>query len=80
MAQLKNKAYQYASDVVSGKVTAPKYVIKQCKQFIKIADDKDPKYVINKTKVRQLAVEYANEAISTENAFKQAVSKCINTK
>ena len=36
--------------------------------------------VINKTKVRQLAVEYANEAISTENVFKQAVSKCINTK
>lgn len=36
--------------------------------------------VINKTKVRQLAVEYANDSISTENAFKQAVSKCINTR
>lgn len=51
---MKNKAYDYAKNIVSKKITAPKYVIKQCKQFIKIADDKDPKYVINKTKVNQI--------------------------
>ncbi len=51
---MKNKAYDYAKSIVSKKTKAPKYVIKQCKQFIKIADDKDPKYVINKTKVNQI--------------------------
>lgn len=51
---MKNKAYDYAKNIVSKKITAPKYVIKQCKQFIKIADDKDPKYVINKNKVNQI--------------------------
>jgi hypothetical protein len=54
VAELKNKAYKYATDVVNKKITAPKYVIKQCKQFIKIADDKDSKYVINKKKVNQI--------------------------
>lgn len=51
---MKNKAYDYAKNIVNKKITAPKYVIKQCKQFIKIADDKDPKYVINKNKVNQI--------------------------
>ena len=51
---MKNKAYDYAKNIVNKKIKAPKYVIKQCKQFIKIADDKDPKYVINKTKVNQI--------------------------
>ena len=54
MESLKNKAYDYAKNIVNKKIKAPKYVIKQCKQFIKIADDKDPKYVINKTKVNQI--------------------------
>lgn len=54
MESLKNKAYDYAKNIVNKKITAPKYVIKQCKQFIKIADDKDPKYVINKNKVNQI--------------------------
>lgn len=51
---MNNKAYQYASDVVKKKITAPKYVIKQCKSFLKIADDKDKKYMINYNKVRQI--------------------------
>jgi len=54
VASLNNKAYQYASDVVKKKITAPKYVIKQCKSFLKIADDKDKKYMINYNKVRQI--------------------------
>lgn len=51
---MKNKAYQYAKAVVDKKIIAPKYVIKQCKQFLKIAEDKDKKYVINNRKVNQI--------------------------
>lgn len=51
---MNNKAYQYASDVVKKKIAAPKYVIKQCKSFLKIADDKDKKYMINYNKVKQI--------------------------
>ena len=51
---MKNKAYQYAKAVVDKKIMAPRYVIKQCKQFLKIAEDKDKKYVINNRKVNQI--------------------------
>lgn len=51
---MKNKAYQYAKVVVDKKIMAPRYVIKQCKQFLKIAEDKDKKYVINNRKVNQI--------------------------
>lgn len=51
---MKNKAYKYASEVVAKKIPAPKYVIKQCKEYIKIADGKDKKYVINETKQKQI--------------------------
>lgn len=54
MESLKNKAYQYAKAVVDKKIMAPRYVIKQCKQFLKIAEDKDKKYVINNRKVNQI--------------------------
>jgi phage terminase large subunit-like protein len=51
---LNNKAYQYASDVVNRNIIAPTYVIKQCEEFLKIADGKDNKYVINTAKVKQI--------------------------
>ena len=51
---MKNKAYQYAKDVVNKKITAPKYVIKQCENFLEIAEDKNPKYMINKAKANQI--------------------------
>ena len=51
---MKNKAYQYAKDIISGKIPAPRYVIKQCKIFINIADNKDEKYIINDRKVKQI--------------------------
>ena len=51
---MKNKAYQYAKAVVDKKIMAPRYVIKQCKQFLKIAEDKDKKYLINESKVKQI--------------------------
>ena len=51
---MKTKAYAYALDVVNKKVEAPIYVIKQCEEFIKIAEGKDEKYVINDNKVKQI--------------------------
>lgn len=51
---MNNKAYKYASDVVNHIIPAPKYVIKQCQEFLDIADGKNPKYLINKAKVKQI--------------------------
>ena len=51
---MKNKAYKYARDVVNKKIIAPKYVIKQCQEFLDIAEGKNPKYVINNNKVKQI--------------------------
>ena len=51
---MKNKAYQYAKAVVDKKIQAPKYVIKQCEQFLEIAEDKHKKYRINNDKVSQI--------------------------
>lgn len=48
MATTKNKAVQYAEKVVKGKVVAPKYVKAQCKVFLRIWNDKDKKYCIDK--------------------------------
>jgi phage terminase large subunit-like protein len=54
VVRLNNKAYKYASDVVNYKIPAPKYVIKQCQEFLDIADGKNQKYLINKAKVKQI--------------------------
>ena len=48
-----NKAYIYAKECIKAK-EAPKYVKKQCKKFIEIADGKDKKYCINEEKVKQI--------------------------
>ena len=48
-----NKAYIYAKKSINSKET-PKYVKKQCREFIKIADGKDVKYCINEKKVNQI--------------------------
>lgn len=50
---LENKAYLYAKKSIKSK-DAPKYVKKQCRKFIKIADGKDEKYYINEEKVKQI--------------------------
>ena len=47
MTTKKNKAVEYAEQVLNGKVVAPKYVKKQCKQFLDLWNDKDEKYCIN---------------------------------
>ena len=49
-----DKAYEYAFDVVGGKINAPKYVIKQCRIYLDIADGKDKKYCINEKKKNQI--------------------------
>ena len=51
---MNNKAYEYATAIVKKKIVAPKYVIKQCREFLKIADGKNKKYVINTAKAKQI--------------------------
>lgn len=48
-----NKAYIYAKQGIKAKET-PKYVKKQMREFIKIADGKGKKYCINEDKVKQI--------------------------
>lgn len=48
-----NKAYIYAKQGIKAKET-PKYVKKQMREFVKIADGKDKKYCINEDKVKQI--------------------------
>ena len=48
-----NKAYEYAKWAVKAKET-PRYVKKQCRIFIKIADGKDKQYFLDTTKVKQI--------------------------
>lgn len=50
---MNNKAYQYAKWAVRSKFV-PKYVKKQCKEFIKIANGKDKKYFLSDAKVLQI--------------------------
>ena len=47
------KAYEYAKWAVKAKET-PRYVKKQCRIFIKIADGKDKKYFLDTNKVKQI--------------------------
>lgn len=54
MTTTKNKAITYAQAVVNKKIEAPKYVIKQCADFLNIADGKNEKYVISKKKTKQI--------------------------
>lgn len=48
-----NKAYEYAKQSIKAK-EIPKYVKKQCKEFIKIADGKDKTYYLDENKVKQI--------------------------
>ena len=48
-----NKAYEYAKLCIRSK-NAPRYVKKQCRLFIKIADGKDAKYFLDENKVKQI--------------------------
>lgn len=49
-----NKDIEYARAVVSKKINAPKYVKKQCRIYLRIAEDKDKKFCINTKKREQI--------------------------
>lgn len=49
-----NKDIEYAKAVVSKKINAPKYVKKQCRIYLRIAEDKDKKFCINTKKREQI--------------------------
>ena len=48
-----NRAYEYCKKSIKLKTT-PKYVKLQMKEFIKICDGKDKKYILSETKLEQL--------------------------
>ncbi len=48
-----NKAYEYCKSSIRKKST-PKYVKKQMRQWMKICEDKDPKYKVSQKKVKQI--------------------------
>lgn len=48
-----NKAYEYAKQSIRAK-EVPKYVKKQCREFIRIADGKDNKYFLDESRVKQI--------------------------
>jgi len=45
---------EYAKAVVSKKINAPRYVKKQCRIYLRIAEDKDKKFCINEKKREQI--------------------------
>ena len=48
-----NKAYEYAKQSIKAK-EAPKYVKKQCREFVRIADGKDEKYFLDTNRATQI--------------------------
>lgn len=67
-----NKAYDYALAVVRKEVPAPKYVRKQCREFLVVATGKHPKYVINQRKLRQ--IDLLLQAMKMPRGLKQGQS------
>lgn len=49
-----NKAISYARAVANKEIEVPRYVIKQCSDFLEIADGNNEKYVISQKKTRQI--------------------------
>lgn len=47
----KHPSYRYAVGVVKGEIKAPKYVILQCAEFVRICDGKSGRYAINRKRV-----------------------------
>ena len=48
---MQNKAITYAEKVVKKQIPAPKYVKKQCKEFLLIAKGKNKKYILDNKKI-----------------------------
>lgn len=47
-----HKAYQYAQDVVEGKVVAGKYIVKACQRFLDDVNDPNCKYFIKESQLK----------------------------
>ena len=54
MLNKKHPAYIYATDVIQGKINAPKYVKLQCIEFLLIADDRLSKYTLDLARVEKI--------------------------
>ncbi len=48
---IEHASYKYAGSAVNGNVSAPRYVIKQCEEFLKICDGKSEKYFLDTKKL-----------------------------
>lgn len=49
-----HQSYIYAQKVINKEIPAPKYVIKQCEEFLKICDEKSDKYFLSEIKLKQI--------------------------
>lgn len=49
-----HKSYKYAQSVINREIPAPKYVIKQCRDFINICDGNSEKYFIDEEKLNKI--------------------------
>lgn len=49
-----HQSYKYAKNVISRAIPAPKYVIKQCEEFLKICEGKSDKYFLSESKLKQI--------------------------
>ena len=49
-----HQSYIYAQKVINRKIPAPKYVIKQCEDFLKICEERSEKYVLSETELKQI--------------------------
>jgi phage terminase large subunit-like protein len=51
---MEHGGYKYAQSVVKKAIPAPKYVIKQCEEFLKVCDGKDERYFLDEQKLNQI--------------------------
>lgn len=78
-------AYEYAYDVVHDRLKdcygrqtkAPKYVKKQCRAFLKIADGKDKKWIISDKKVKQIQAILSLMIMPKGLKAQQPFSECM---
>ena len=49
-----HQSYKYAESVIKREIAAPKYVIKQCEEFIQICDGNSEKYFLDEEELRQI--------------------------
>lgn len=54
MRMNEHPSFRYARGVIRGEIKAPKYVILQCVDFLRVCEDRNPRYVINQKRVRNI--------------------------